>query len=93
MTKSNHKASTGADNSKKGKHTPKTGKTSAEIVKRHLSNKDDKITDDDLRNVRIDTSTPGDEAPEPLPIEPKKERPKDGEKDNTTLTSWDVISE
>ena len=74
------------------KNIPK-GKTSAEIVKRHLSNEDDKITEDDLKNLHIDLSVPGDEAHEPLSIEEDKERPKDSEKDNNTLTPWDVISE
>jgi hypothetical protein len=69
------------------------GKTSAEIVKRHLSDKDDKITEDDLKNLHIDLSLPGDEAHEPLPIKKNKQRPKDSEKDKDTLTPWDVISE
>ena len=79
-------------NSSNPKSTSK-GKTSKEIVKRHLSNKDDKITEDDLKHLRIDLSIPKDKAHEPLPIEKEKERPKDSEKDNTTLTPWDVISE
>ena len=69
------------------------GKTAKEIVKRHLSNKDDKITEDDMKHVRIDLSIPKDRAHKPLPIKKDKERPKDSEKDNTTLTPWDVISE
>jgi len=69
------------------------GKTTREIVKRHLSNKDDKITEDDLKHAKIDLSIPKDKAHEPLQIKEGKERPKDEEKDNTTLTPWDVISE
>ena len=68
-------------------------KTTSEIVKRHLSDKNDKITDKDFLDLHIDTSIPGDEAHEPLPVEEKKERPKDAEKDNETTTPWDVISE
>ena len=68
-------------------------KTSAEIVKRHLSDKNDKITDADFENLEINTSLPTDEAQKPLEIEEGKERPKDSEKDNKHITPWDVISE
>lgn len=67
--------------------------TTDEIVKRHLSDKNDKITDEDFENLRIDLSLPKDKAHEPLPIKKGKERPKDVEKDNVTTTPWDVISE
>jgi len=69
------------------------GKTAKEIVKRHLSDKEDKITTEDLENLKIDLSLPKDKAHEPLPIKNDKERPKDAEKDNTITTPWDVISE
>jgi len=58
-----------------------------------LSDKDDKITDDDLRHLKIDMSIPKDRAHKPLPIKKDKERPHDSEKDNTHVTPWDVISE
>jgi hypothetical protein len=58
-----------------------------------LSDKNDKITEEDFHDLHIDLSVPGDEAHEPLPIEEKKERPKDVEKDNTIATPWDVINE
>ena len=75
--------------SKPNKH----GKTAKEIVKRHLSNKNDKITKEDLETLKIDLSLPKGRANEPLAIEPGKERPKDADKDNTITTPWDVISE
>jgi hypothetical protein len=68
-------------------------KTANEIVKRHLSDKDDKITNEDFENLKIDMSLPKDKAHEPLPIKNDKERPKDSDKDNTVTTPWDVISE
>ena len=80
------------ENSKKQKQK-KHGKTASEIVKRHLSDKDDKITKEDLENLKIDLSLPKDKAHEPLPIKKDKERPKDADKDNTITTPWDVISE
>ena len=69
------------------------GKTAKEIVKRHLSNKDDKITNEDFKNLKIDLSLPKDKAHKPLPIKNDKQRPKDSDKDNTITTPWDVISE
>jgi len=68
-------------------------KTANEIVKRHISDKDDKITKEDFENLYIDLSLPKDKAHEPLPIKRDKERPKDADKDNTITTPWDVISE
>lgn len=78
------------------KNNPKSavvGKTAKEIVKRHLSDENDKITEDDLKHVKIDLSVPKDRAHKPLPIKKGKQRPKDSQKDNTTLTPWDVVSE
>ena len=85
MAKTNRKPSIG--------HTGAKNKTAKEIVKRHLSDRHDKITDDDLRNLKIDLSIPEDKAHEPLPIKKGKDRPKDVEKDNTIITPWDVINE
>jgi len=83
MAKSNRPS-----NSKKTKN-----KTTGEIVKRHLSDKNDKITEEDFKDLHLDLSVPNDEAHTPLEIEEEKERPKDVEKDNTTTTPWDVINE
>jgi hypothetical protein len=71
----------------------KQGKTAKEIVKRHLSDENDKITKEDFETLKIDLSLPKDRANEPLPIKAGKERPKDSDKDNTVSTPWDVISE
>ena len=94
MAKSLNKSSLIAERTK-GRNSKQTskGKTAKEIVKRHLSDKDDKITEDDLKHLKIDLSIPKDKAHQPLKIKRGKERPKDEEKDNTTLTPWDVISE
>jgi len=80
------------ENKKKSKQKA-NGKTANEIVKRHLSDKDDKITNEDFENLKIDLSLPKDKAHKPLPIKNDKERPKDSDKDNTITTPWDVISE
>ena len=97
MSKSvNRSPSTGEKKQTKNNNNARStskGKTAKEIVKRHLSNKEDKITDDDLRHLKIDLSVPKDRAHKPLPIKKDKKGPKDSEKDNSTLTPWDVISE
>jgi len=95
MTKQVKPFSKGEKNTEnKNKLKQKTnGKTANEIVKRHLSDKDDKITNEDLENLKIDLSIPKDKAHEPLPVKNDKERPKDADKDNTVTTPWDVISE
>jgi len=80
------------ENNNKSKRNKK-GKTAKEIVKRHLSDENDKITREDFETLRIDLSLPKGKANEPLPIKPGKERPKDEDKDNTVSTPWDVISE
>ena len=85
MAKANRKPSSRHGSSKK--------KTTKEIVKRHLGDKHDKITEEDFKDLHIDLSIPHDKASEPLPIEEGKERPKDVEKDNTIITPWDMINE
>ena len=95
MTKPVKPFSKGEKNTE-NKNIPKqrsNGKTAKEIVKRHLSDEDDKITNADFENLKIDLSLPKDKAHEPLPIKNDKERPKDSDKDNTITTPWDVISE
>lgn len=91
-SKSNTPASNRGGTKKSTSKAP-SQKTAGEIVKRHLSDKNDKITDEDFKNLRIDLSLPKDRAHQPLPIKPGKKRPKDSEKDNTITTPWDVISE
>lgn len=80
-------------NKKGGKRSSSGKKTSGEIVKRHYSNKNDKITAADFEALKIDTSLPKDRSQQPLEIDERKERPKDAEKDHGTITPWDVIGE
>ena len=76
-----------------GKKPSSKGLTAKQIVSRHIQNKNDVITEDDMMNVTIDSSLPKDKAHQPLPITADTERPKDEDKDNRTTTPWDVISE
>ena len=89
---SSGKGEKNAENNSKSKRN-KQGKTAKEIVKRHLSDENDRITKEDFETLKIDLSLPKGRANEPLPLKPGKERPKDSEKDNTISTPWDVISE
>ena len=81
-----------AENNGRSKRN-KQGKTAKEVVNRHLSDKNDKITKEDFETLKIDLSLPKDRAGQPLPIKRGKARPKDADKDNTVTTPWDVISE
>lgn len=90
-SKPNHNSAKGSK--KRGRRSPSRKKTSGEIVKRHYSNKNDKITASDFESLEIDTSLPRDRAQQPLEIDENKERPKDAEKDHKTITPWDVIGE
>jgi len=67
--------------------------TTAEIVNKKIRNKNAVITEEDMKNVKIDPLLPHDKAHEPLPIPNTTERPKDEDKDNKATTPWDVISE
>jgi len=75
------------------KKTSPEGLTPKQIVKRHIENKNDVITEDDIKNVKLDSSLQGDEAHQPLEFPADTDRPKDEDKDNKRSTPWDVISE
>ena len=95
MTTSRNSSAKGeknAENNNRSKRN-KQGKTAKEIVKRHLSDENDKITKEDFETLKIDLSLPKGRGNKPLPIKPGKERPKDEDKDPTVTTPWDVISE
>ena len=89
---SSGKGEKNAENNNRSKRN-KQGKTAKEIVKRHLSDENDKITKEDFETLKIDLSLPKGRGNEPLPINPGKKRPKDEDKDPTVTTPWDVISE
>ena len=67
-----------------------TKKTAKEIVNRHLKDKTDIITEEDMQNIQIETGLNGDV---PLAISNKTNRPKDEDKDTLYTTPWDTISE
>jgi hypothetical protein len=85
------------DNKKTPKPVEKTartrvtrGKTTEELRRKHLKDKKHKITDEEIRSIRIDTHVDRGDAVE---LPEGTERPKDADKDNRMTTPWDVISE
>ncbi len=85
MSKQTKSEKTGEKNT----HNSNSGKNSTEaLTKRHLKDKNDKITDEDIRNIKIDTNVNSED-----PLELEEDRPHDVDKDNKTSTPWDVISE
>lgn len=61
MPKSKKTSVNGEKSTEIKKKTSRTlGKTSTEIVKRHFSDENDKITEDDFKNLEIDLSLPED---------------------------------
>jgi hypothetical protein len=63
------------------------------IIRRHLENEDDEITDEDIRNVRVGVTPPPDEIS--YYDEPEKDKGGDEERpdENRPLTSWDVVQD
>lgn len=76
------------ENNLNDKKTSSKGKTTEELTKRHLKDKNDKITDEDIRNIEIETSVKPEE-----PLKLKKKHAHDVDKDNPKSTPWDIISE
>lgn len=73
------------------KKSSSKGLTATEIVRNKIRD-NSTITEEDMKNVRIDVSIPKDEAHQPLDIPSDPERPKDEDKDNKQTTPWDVIN-
>jgi hypothetical protein len=69
------------------------GKTAKQIVNRHISNKDDVITEEEFKNLEVgvgENATSG-TTHIPLKISNDPDRPKDEDKDQKIITPWDVI--
>jgi hypothetical protein len=59
------------------------------IIHRHLQNKDDIITDDDIRNVRIGLTPPTPDTPALARFAEEGEN--DEEPKNNPVTPWDIV--
>lgn len=69
----------------------KKGKTAKQIMARHLKDKNDVITEDELKELDVRADVYNDTAHDPLPLDNDPERPKDESKDHNIITAWDVI--
>jgi hypothetical protein len=65
-------------------------KTIQELTKEHIQNEDHKITDEDFKNVVMETEIP-EEKIDALDLPDNDERPHDEDKDHKITTPWDVI--
>ena len=81
---------TAASNHKKSSYK---GKTPGQIMRKHILDKNDIITDEDFEHLNISTDITNDSSHVPLELPVKKDHPKDEEKDHTVITPWDVIKE
>ena len=68
------------------------GKTTQQIMNKHIQDEHDVITDEDFKNLRLDMELPSDQAHQPLEISNDPDRPKDEDKDPKVLTPWDLIN-
>jgi hypothetical protein len=71
----------------------KKGKTPKQVVRKHIRDKNDVISEEDFKNLDISVDISNDTANEVLEIPDDKKRPKDEDKDPKIVTPWDVISE
>ena len=70
-----------------------TGKTTKQLMDKHLNDEKDVISEEDFKNLELDLELPADEAHQPLEITEDKNRPKDEDKVPKMITPWSVISE
>jgi len=82
--KNNSKA--GNDTVKKGK-----GKTAKQIMSRHIRDKNDIITDEEFKELKVGLYDSTDTEHERIELPGGNERPKDEDKDPEILTPWDLI--
>jgi len=67
------------------------GKTSQEMMRKHINDEQDVISDEDFKNLKLDLALPADEAHQPLDIDNDPDRPKDEDKDPKVIVPWDLI--
>lgn len=77
------------------KKSNQTGKTPSQLMRKHLLDKNNVITEEDFNNLNISLDTSDDTSrdipPQLLELPADKDRPKDEEKDRSVITPWDVI--
>jgi hypothetical protein len=68
------------------------GKTTKQMMSKHIRDENDVITDEDFKNLNIDLEVSKDTTHQPLEISDDTQRPKDEDKDPKIVTPWDVIN-
>lgn len=69
------------------------GKTTTQIMHKHIQDINDVISDEDFKNLELNLDNPLPSGTSHTPtIEDDNDRPKDEDKDHTISTPWDVIS-
>jgi len=71
--------------------TKTKGKTSQEMMHKHIHDEQDVISDEDFKNLQLDLELPTDQAHQPLVIDNDPDRPKDEDKDPVVIVPWDLI--
>jgi hypothetical protein len=69
------------------KKTPEKGMTTEELRRKHMSDPNHNISEEDLKNVQIEAHA---EPGEALDLPEGDERPHDVDKDHRIKTPWDV---
>lgn len=73
------------------KKSSKKGKTSHELMKEHIHDKDHKVSDEDFSNMEVGADL---KLQDEKPLEfPGKNHPKDEDKDPKITTPWDVLKD
>lgn len=67
------------------------GKTTKQVMTKHIQDENDVITDEDFKNLNLELDITKDTAHELLEITDDSERPKDEDKDPKVMTPWDVL--
>lgn len=68
------------------------GRTTKQVMNKHIQDENDVITEEDFRNLNINPDISNDTTLQPILISNNTERPKDEDKDPVVITPWDVIS-
>ena len=96
MSKSTQKPAAKSANNKSVENLPQksrsNGKTTKQIMSRHIKDKNDVITEEEFKNLNIETDLHKDTAHEEIIIPDNPNHPKDEDKDPKIVTPWDVIA-
>lgn len=68
------------------------GKTTKQIMQKHIQDVNDVITEEDFKNLELNLDTPSTETSHTPDIADNEDRPKDEDKDPKIVTPWDVIN-